>query len=270
MELFRQKEIDRRKLKNFIHTHALKAPLKYKAPFEKLSLIIPCYNHARFLDDTFACILGQTRLPDEVIFADDASTDGTWQKIQKFINEHKHLPIVFKLLGQKRNLGQAENLNQAIGQAQNELLMILNDDDYLMHDAIEKTLKIYNSADGEIYLLGAKTLFFSNEHFLKNMKKKLSDHCISAMPSVRRYTPEDLTAEMKGKGIDMCHSGMSFLKSAWKTVGGYYKNKQKRIIIYSDRDFQMRVAALFPIGAMEEAPLSFWRAGSSVDAGLFS
>ena len=60
----------------------------------------------------------------------------------------------------------------------------------------------------------------------------------------------------------MCHTSMSFIKLAWKEVGGYFTEKGKRVIMYLDRDFQVRVSVLFPIGLIEDAPFSFWRVNS--------
>jgi hypothetical protein len=56
-------------------------------------------------------------------------------------------------------------------------------------------------------------------------------------------------------------SGCSFLKSAWEAVGGFYSFK-KRVCSYDDRDFQMRVSALFDVAVIQE-PLTFYRINSS-------
>lgn len=68
----------------------------------------------------------------------------------------------------------------------------------------------------------------------------------------------------------MSHSGLSFLKIAWETVGGYIPKIKNRVIMFSDRDFQLRVNSVYPIAIIENAALSFWRINSSVDQGLFS
>lgn len=48
-------------------------------------------------------------------------------------------------------------------------------------------------------------------------------------------------------------------------MGGYYSDVSKRVVRYTDRDFQMRACSMFPIGASLEVPFAFWREGSSVD-----
>src|SRR5258708_4350216 len=43
----------------------------------RASVVIPAYNHARFLRETIESVLVQTLPPDEVIVVDDGSTDET-------------------------------------------------------------------------------------------------------------------------------------------------------------------------------------------------
>ncbi len=50
----------------------------------RVSVIIPNYNHAAFLEERVRSILAQTRRPDEIIFLDDASTDGSLAVVSQF------------------------------------------------------------------------------------------------------------------------------------------------------------------------------------------
>ena len=50
----------------------------------RISVIIPNYNHAPFLEERIRSILAQTRRPDEIIFLDDASTDDSLAVVSAF------------------------------------------------------------------------------------------------------------------------------------------------------------------------------------------
>ena len=49
-----------------------------------VSVIIPCYNAERWIDEAIQSALNQTYSPVEVIVVDDGSSDGSWKKIQEF------------------------------------------------------------------------------------------------------------------------------------------------------------------------------------------
>jgi hypothetical protein len=83
-------------------------------------------------------------------------------------------------------------------------------------------------------------------------------------------TPNQVKGYRGYNDINMTHSGSSFYKSAWKVIGGYYSDKSKRLVHFSDRDFQLRMNALFPVALSNITPLSCWRNDSSVDQGVNS
>lgn len=147
--------------------------------------------------------------------------------------------------------------------------MILNDDDYLMHDAIEHTLNIFNS-NKDIYLLGSKSLYIYRQEHFENLKKLTFGTLEKNKFLIRKIYPNDVNKYITGREIDMAHSSSSFLKIAWEAVGGYIPDIKKRVIMFSDRDFQLRVSSVFPIAIIENAALTFWRINSSVDQGIFS
>ena len=79
--------------------------------------------------------------------------------------------------------------------------------------------------------------------------------------------PADSFAYERYNDLNMTHSASCFRRDAWKAVGGYYSDARRRIVPFSDRDFQLRVNALFPVGVSPTVAFSFWRTYSSVDAG---
>lgn len=58
----------------------------------KISVIVSTYNRPDALVKVLDGLLAQTRLPDEIIIADDGSTDDTRTALQPFL-ENKHIPI---------------------------------------------------------------------------------------------------------------------------------------------------------------------------------
>ena len=60
-----------------------------------VSIIIPNYNHARFLDERMQSVLGQTYQNFEVIILDDRSTDNSREVIEKYRSNPKVRKILF-------------------------------------------------------------------------------------------------------------------------------------------------------------------------------
>jgi glycosyltransferase involved in cell wall biosynthesis len=222
-----------------------------------------------YLPEMLASIAAQTRPPDEVIFVDDCSPDGSRDVLSTFIATQQGVAgRRLDLIVNDRNLGQSASLNRGISAASSELIMILNDDDYLMHDAIETMLALFGRYRG-VALIGANHVSFAGHELLAIAPKMSADHAPSGRTLVISR-PEQVPGYRLADDLSMTHSGLCFFQAAWEAVGGYRADKQQRVTPSSDRDFQIRVNALWPVVAALDIPLAFWRNDSSVDGNLLS
>jgi GT2 family glycosyltransferase len=217
----------------------------------------------------FESIRLQTIPPNQVIFVIDQSPDNTLQILQDLVNQYSaEMSAQLIILENEENLGQAASLNKAIEYSDTDLIMILNDDDYLLHDSIEVALSLLKKYPNAA-LLGGHALHFGGDQ-LKSIPRLIQSICpIDDIEIDLRY-PEQVSTYQKYNDINMTHSGSCFFKSAWKVIGGYYPDKTQRLVHFSDRDFQLRMNALFPVALSNMTPLSCWRNDSSVDQGVNS
>ena len=268
-EIFKP-EISQRKIKSFIKQadSQFKTSQFYKENLS-IAIVIPCYGHAPYLKEMFESIRQQTRQADEVIFIIDASPDDSCEILQSLIKEFQiQTKSKLVLLKNDNNIGQAASLNKGIESAKSELIMILNDDDYLLHDCIEVSMKIL-AKNPEAALLGGHSLHFGGNS-LSSTPKLIQGLCAIKDIEIDLRHPKQVSQYRYYNDINMTHSGSSFYKSAWKAIGGYYSEKSRRIVHFSDRDFQLRMNALFPVALSNITPLSCWRNDSSVDQGVNS
>jgi len=263
-------EICQRKVRSFIKQQDNNLALRiFYEENLSVAIIIPCYGHAPYLKDMFKSIKQQTHQADEVIFVVDASPDNSLQIIQEIISEYQpQTKSKLVLLENQSNIGQAASLNKGIEFSNANLIMILNDDDYLLHDCIEVSLQLLAN-NSQAALLGGHSLHFGGESLDKTPK------CIREISRIEDIKidlrlPDDVKRYRGYNDINMTHSGSSFYKSAWKAIGGYYSDKSMRLVHFSDRDFQLRMNALFPVALSNITPLSCWRNDSSVDQGINS
>ena len=120
----------------------------------KVSVILPVYNVARYLDDTFTSLLNQTLQEMEIIAVNDGSTDNSEEIIKKYAQEDQRI----KVFSQK-NQGQSVARNLALQHATGEYIYMMDSDDKL---ADPNALRIcYDYAEKN----HAEFIFFDGESF---------------------------------------------------------------------------------------------------------
>jgi glycosyltransferase involved in cell wall biosynthesis len=103
-----------------------------------LSVVLPNYNHARFLPAALEGLRRQTRLADEVIIYDDASTDDSVSVILSFL---PFLPNA-RLIRNPRNLGIIKNLNRSLAAASGDLIYFAAADDLTYPRLFENAVRL--------------------------------------------------------------------------------------------------------------------------------
>lgn len=99
-----------------------------------ITVIMPCYNAAPFLEEAVESVMGQTYTMVELILVDDGSTDRSIEIAERLIEEH---PGRITLLTQ-RNLGPYPARNLGMQHARGEFIAFLDADDWWTTDCLEK------------------------------------------------------------------------------------------------------------------------------------
>lgn len=95
----------------------------------KVSVIIPTYNRADFIEDAVESVLCQTYKDFEIIIVDDGSTDNTKDMLQKFHNKIRYI--------YKSNGGVASARNAGIKHAQGIYIAFLDSDDLWLPERLQ-------------------------------------------------------------------------------------------------------------------------------------
>jgi Glycosyl transferase family 2 len=100
----------------------------YRRPLHMtISVIVPNYNHARYLDARFASILEQRLRPDEIIFLDDGSSDGSLEIARAW---QARSPIPFAIAENAANSGSPiKQWAKGVEGAAGDLVWIAESDD---------------------------------------------------------------------------------------------------------------------------------------------
>lgn len=104
-----------------------------------VSIIIPAYNHERFVERCLDSVLEDPYPEKEIVIIDDGSTDRTAQIVLDWIAEHAddiHVEFV-----SRENQGIAATLNELAARARGKFLRLGASDDYLLPGGIEAQVR---------------------------------------------------------------------------------------------------------------------------------
>lgn len=110
--------------------------IKFFSRHPMVSVILPNYNHSKFLTKRIDSILNQTYQDFELIILDDCSTDNSWH----LLNEYSESPKVTILLQNEVNSGNTfHQWEKGIELAKGQYIWIAESDDYCDYNFLEIT-----------------------------------------------------------------------------------------------------------------------------------
>ena len=109
-----------------------------------VSVLIPAYNHEKYVQETIKSIINQTYKNIELIVVDDGSKDTTWQKMQE-IKEECEKRFVRVHFETKENEGTCMTLNKLVSLAKGEYVYLIASDDIAVSNAIELEVDFLNA-----------------------------------------------------------------------------------------------------------------------------
>jgi glycosyltransferase involved in cell wall biosynthesis len=102
-----------------------------------ISVVIPSYNHARFVAAAIRSVLDQDHSDVELVIIDDGSTDGSPAVIRQTLVKYPGRRITFH---QQANAGAHAAISRGLSLATGRCLTILNSDDLFDRDRLGKML----------------------------------------------------------------------------------------------------------------------------------
>ena len=88
-----------------------------------ISIIVPCFNEKKYIEETIERILKQDYLNKEIIIVDDGSNDGTTEILRSKIEQK-----VSKIIYLKKNLGKGNAIQEAINFVTGDIIIIQDAD----------------------------------------------------------------------------------------------------------------------------------------------
>lgn len=190
-----------------------------------VSIIIPTYNHAKFIRKALNSVINQTYHNWEAIIIDNNSTDETYKIFDKITDSRiRYLKINNNgIIAKSRNVG--------IKEANGEWIAFLDSDDFWSEEKLEVCIRNINDSIDFIYhdlesLHHIPKIFFNSKKFIGRQLNKpiLNDILISTI----------------SKGTAIGQSSVFIRKTILDKIGGISENK--KLVASEDYNTWLRIA----------------------------
>lgn len=211
-----------------------------------VSVIIPSYNRAKYIQQAVESVVAQTYSPIELIVVDDGSTDGSLDLLEQL--ESKGQLKLFVHPGYA-NRGQSASLNLGITRSKGEYVAILDSDDYFSHGKIKSQVEYLTGCRevGMVYGLGyavderGDPLFIlpNSDHVEESDPNNLLIDCYMALPG-----------------------GALVRREVFESVGLF----EEKFRAGQDHDMALRIMEKFPVAFLPEVSFYYRKHGDSISA----
>lgn len=176
-----------------------------------VSVVIPCYNDALYIEQSVNSALNQTHSNIEVIVVDDGSNEDTKKVLQKLE------PKITKLVTQE-NQGQSTARNVGIKTALGDYILVLDSDDFFEPSFCEKAI-----------------VQFEKDNTIKITTSYVKRLCLTGKNDIFKPAGGSIINFMKYNGAT---GSVIFKKKDWESVGGYDEDMKQG---FEDWEFYIRL-----------------------------
>lgn len=210
-------------------------------------MYITSFNQKVFLKEAIESVINQTEKPLEIIIIDDASSDGSQELIQYYVNKYSNW---ISAIYNTTNIGISSVRNKAILAAKGDYITWVDGDDFIFPTKLEKELALMENGNYDIVF----TNYFVAHHLLDNLIQIwVSD--INLLPPRGNLFKEVITRSFPRGMLYRCELiNLSFLRRH-----GIY---DEFLNIFEDYDLRIRLSHIAKINYSLE-PLSIYRLQSN-------
>jgi len=201
-----------------------------------VSVVIPCYNHGRFLGEAIQSVLDQSHEPKEVIVVDDGSIDDTATVAARY-----GVRYVFQ-----RNQGLSAARNRGIRESRGASLVFLDADDRLLPGALAAGLACLHAHAECAFVYGGY------RHIAEDGSIGSAQHSAPA-------EPDAYLALLRYNHIGM-HATVMYRRRVFDLVGDF----DTRLRAVEDYELYLRIARRFPIRRHDQMVAEYRKYGASL------
>jgi hypothetical protein len=208
----------------------------------KVSVIIPCYNYARFLPESVPSALSQVGIDPEVIIVNDASTDDSAAVADGFAARDPRVTVIHHT----RNTGHVVAFNDGLAAATGEFIVRLDADDLLTPGSVARAVALFDA-------FGSVGLVYGHpRHFVESDPPPPR----TAVRGWSVWSGGDWVAERCRKGVNCITTPEAIVRaSVAREVGPL----STRLRYAQDMEYWLRTAAVSDVGRIDGADQALHR-----------
>jgi glycosyltransferase involved in cell wall biosynthesis len=196
---------------------------------ELISVVIPAYNYARYLDQAIESVLSQTYENIEIIVVDDGSIDNTQQVVTGI--HHPQLKYIYQ-----ENRGLSAARNTGIRSSHGEFIGFLDADDYWLPSKLVFQMELFQKLPDSGLIYGGY-----------NVVNKVGDFLACRTPEA---VEKDWYKELLLRNYVAGSSSTSLVRrECFSLLGGFDENLRA----VEDWDMWLRIARYFPLRCVQES-----------------
>ena len=115
-----------------------------------VSVLIPSYNHAPFVEQTLRSVFAQTVPPEKLIVIDDGSKDESAAIIERVLQD---CPFEAEFI-RRENRGLCATLNEGFAKTESDYFAYLGSDDVWLPDFLERRIELLESRPAAVLAFG--------------------------------------------------------------------------------------------------------------------
>jgi glycosyltransferase involved in cell wall biosynthesis len=227
----------------------------------RVSVLMPAYNHERFVTQAVESVWGQSAGDVELIVIDDGSTDST-PEVLKRLAARSPIPMSVEV---QANAGISSTLNRALAKARGEWICVLASDDFYAADFVRRHLEVAGEHGRQDVVQHCDAFLVEHDDLVTGTIGAVSDQ-----------------APLEGQAFELLATAGGWLlpcsmflpRALLESVGGFDPK-----MVAEDYDLQLRLARIAEFRFIDEplvdsryTPGSLgkqpWRFGDSIIASL--
>lgn len=206
------------------------------AQWPSISIVIPSYNQARFVEETLRAVLLQGYPHLELLFAEDGSTDGTAEVVTPYRPWLTWLPA-------PENLGMSNAINRGFRRAGGEIVTWIATDDVYLPGAFQRVAERFRQRRDCGALVGGV-------QFIDHRSRPVGEP-----RAARLEHPAPLDLSIAPPESWRLHQAATFYTAAGLELAGRYVREDLHYVM--DRELIIRVARRRPVELIEETLTCF-------------